>query len=230
MEALKKRFLENRFTSDKGNAYEIRNPDDFDPDKINKGSMSVEGLSAFKDRKDLQAAAKEIKDNGLTGAKRVITWNDYIKFYAMESLLCHWDGYDWNMNNTYVYNDVKAKSDPDSTKGDIQFKFIPCGIDQIFPNSTDKNILSENWKSILSQLVLNDTATKKAYYDQIRTFADNIFGQDNLAKTVYAFWQKELDVLKKANPSMKLADVDMVKNWIDNLRSLAYAKVGPATK
>ena len=32
--------------------------------------------------------------------------DQYLKIYAMEFFLKHWDGYADNTNNTYIYNDV----------------------------------------------------------------------------------------------------------------------------
>ncbi len=36
----------------------------------------------------------------------------FIRLYAMEFFLKHWDGYSNNTNNTYVYNDVTAVEAP----------------------------------------------------------------------------------------------------------------------
>ena len=38
--------------------------------------------------------------------------DQFIKLYAMEFFLKHWDGYTGNTNNTYIYNDVKAVAAP----------------------------------------------------------------------------------------------------------------------
>ena len=54
--------------------------------------------------------------------------DQFIKIYAMEFFLKHWDGYSDNTNNTYIYNDVRAVEAPG--ENDVKFKFIPWGIDQ----------------------------------------------------------------------------------------------------
>jgi hypothetical protein len=49
--------------------------------------------------------------------------DQYLKLYAMEFFLKHWDGYADNTNNTYLYNDATAVAAPGV--GDIKFKMIP---------------------------------------------------------------------------------------------------------
>ncbi len=39
----------------------------------------------------------------------MIDMEQYLKVYAMEFLLKHWDGYADNTNNTYLYNDVDRR-------------------------------------------------------------------------------------------------------------------------
>ena len=60
--------------------------------------------------------------------------DQFIKLYAMEFFLKHWDGYSDNTNNTYIYNDVNAVESPGA--GNVKFKMIPWGIDQILNPST----------------------------------------------------------------------------------------------
>ena len=56
--------------------------------------------------------------------------DQFIKLYAMEFFLKHWDGYADNTNNTYVYNDVNAVEAPGVDN--VKFKMIPWGLDQTF--------------------------------------------------------------------------------------------------
>ena len=58
----------------------------------------------------------------------MLDMDQFLKVYAMEFFLKHWDGYADNTNNTYIYNDVTAVAAPGV--GNIKFKMIPWGIDQ----------------------------------------------------------------------------------------------------
>ncbi|ERF71141.1 hypothetical protein EPUS_05970 [Endocarpon pusillum Z07020] len=222
--AFKKKFVKNQFKSDNGNAYEITFLDDFDPDRLAEGYLTFEGFSEHKDRKDLLRAAREIKDQGLSGAKKVIAWDQYIRFFAMEALLQHWDGYNQSMNNAFLYNDQKAKADPDIEKNDINFSFIPNGLDQILQN--DHEILFSGWKSVLAKLTIADKEANAELNDQIRKLAEKIFSAENPAESIYPFLDKETEVLRSANASFKQDDVDAIKKRLSNIQSWAYAKVG----
>lgn len=223
-EGFSKKFIRNQFKTDKGNAYEVDYLDDFDPDRLAEGYMSFEGFSEHEDRKDILRAAREIKDHGVSGAKKVIAWDQYIRFFAMEALLQHWDGYNQSRNNVFLYNDQKAKADPDINKNEISFSFIPSGIDQILQK--DQEILFSGWKSVLANLTIADKEANAQLHDQIRKFAEQIFGAKNLADTVYPFLDKETDVLRSAEASFKQDDVDAIKKRLSNIQSWAYAEVG----
>ena len=52
----------------------------------------------------------------------MLDMDQFLKIYAMEFYLKHWDGYADNTNNTYIYNDVTAVAAPGV--GSIKFKMI----------------------------------------------------------------------------------------------------------
>ena len=127
-EPVMKRYIERHFNGNmNGNLYEIEHTDDFTEDRL--PFIGVEDLSEFDDKADLKFACRHIKANGLAGADQMLDMEQYLKVYAMEFLLKHWDGYANNTNNTYLYNDVTAVASPGV--GNIKFKMIPWGVDQI---------------------------------------------------------------------------------------------------
>ena len=127
-EPIMKRYIERHFNGNmNGNLYEIEHTDDFTEDRL--PFIGVEDLSEFDDKADLKFACRHIKANGLAGADEMLDMDQYLKVYAMEFLLKHWDGYANNTNNTYLYNDVTAVESPGV--GNIKFKMIPWGVDQI---------------------------------------------------------------------------------------------------
>ena len=99
--------------------------------------------------------------------------DQFIKIYAMEFLLKHWDGYSDNTNNTYLYNDVNAVASPGP--GNVKFKMIPWGIDQILqPQHSFK--MSTN--GLIAKLVRNDATRRTQLINQIRTYRDTIFARE----------------------------------------------------
>ncbi len=104
-EPIMKRYIERNFNGNmNGNLYEIAHKNDFLEERLE--FIGVEDLSKFEDKADLKFACEHIKANGLAGADQLIDMEQYLKLYAMEFLLKHWDGYADNTNNTYLYNDV----------------------------------------------------------------------------------------------------------------------------
>ena len=132
-EPIMKQYIERNFSGNmNGNLYEIEHNDDFLEERLE--FIGVEELSEFDDKADLKFACEHIKANGLAGADQMIDMEQYLKLYAMEFLLKHWDGYANNTNNTYLYNDVTLSRTPGV--GDIKFKIIPWGVDQTLQTRT----------------------------------------------------------------------------------------------
>ena len=106
-EPIMKRYIERNFNGNlNGNLYELEHHDDFVSARI--PFIGVESLSKFEDKADLKLADDQIAAHGLAGASQMLDLDQFIKLYAMEFLLKHWDGYSDNTNNTYIYNDVNA--------------------------------------------------------------------------------------------------------------------------
>src|SRR6185295_14297020 len=117
-EPIMKRYIERNFNGNlKGNLYELEHTDDFLEARLK--FIGVESLSKFEDKADLKFACRHIKANGLAGADQMLDMDQFLKIYAMEFFLKHWDGYADNTNNTYLYNDVTAVAAPGV--GNIKF-------------------------------------------------------------------------------------------------------------
>ena len=87
----------------------------------------------------------------------MLDMDQFIKIYAMEFFLKHWDGYADNTNNTYIYNDVDAVAAPGV--GNIKFKMIPWGIDQTFQPDRPFKLGGDG---VIAQLVRNDADPPQA--------------------------------------------------------------------
>src|SRR3954452_1596425 len=151
-EPIMKRYIERNFNGNlNGNLYELEHHDDLISARM--PFISVESLSKFADKADLKLADDQIAAHGLAGASQMLDLDQFIKIYAMEFLLKHWDGYSDNTNNTYLYNDVDAVASPGV--GNVKFKMIHWGIDQILqPQRSFKMSTS----GLIAGLVRNDAA------------------------------------------------------------------------
>ncbi|QRP49405.1 CotH kinase family protein [Amycolatopsis sp. FDAARGOS 1241] len=164
------RYLERNFGNVKGNLYELEHNDDFVDGRFD--FIGVEDLSKFDDKADLRFAIDHIAAYGLAGAAEVFDLDQFIKLYAMEFFLKHWDGYSGNTNNTYAYNDVDAVTSPGA--GDVKFKLIPWGVDQTLQPARHFAVRTSG---LLAKLVRNDGSRGVQLSDQIRTYRDTVFGR-----------------------------------------------------
>ena len=77
-----------------------------------------------RDRSDLEAVVKALESDDahlLTRLRRVLDVDQYLRFWAVETLIGHWDSYSNNANNFFVY------AAPPSGR----FVFIPWGADSV---------------------------------------------------------------------------------------------------
>lgn len=121
VETIRDEFIARYFTNATGNLYESGG----DFVSGGTGGFQPKTHSAAPDCSDLDpiVAALAAPDAMLaTRVGAVIDLDEYMRFWAMEVVTDHWDGYANNQNNVFFYHDP--------TSGQIQF--IPWGIDALF--------------------------------------------------------------------------------------------------
>ncbi|MEW2503770.1 CotH kinase family protein [Amycolatopsis sp. NPDC047767] len=169
-EPIMPRYIERNFGNMKGNLYELEHKDDFTDARFD--FIGVEDLSEFENKADLRLAIDRVAAHGLSGAAEVFDLDQFVKLFAMEFFLKHWDGYTGNTNNTYAYNDVEAVAAPGV--GNVKFKLIPWGVDQTFQPSRHFTVRTSG---LLARLVHDDAGRRAQLLDQIRTYRDTVFGR-----------------------------------------------------
>jgi hypothetical protein len=222
VEPIKKRYLQHNFNdNDKGNLYEIEAGEDFDQATMDSGRISFEGFSDHSDKKDLKLATQEIQNNGLAGMAQVIDVNQFIRFFAMEALLKHWDGYTDNRNNTYIYNDVNAAANP--TLSNVNFKFIPWGIDQILQEDAKFQIDDD---SVLGLLIRSDENSLLQLKNEIRNYSNTIFDRDNYENVLTPYINRMESILTGAGVPGVSSEIDMVRKQLKLVKSGAFQLLG----
>jgi CotH kinase protein len=172
VEPVMKRYIERNFNGNmKGNLYELGHRNDFVSSR--SPFVSTESLSKFDDKADFKFAAEYIAANGLAGVSQMLDLDHFIRVYAMEFFLKHWDGYAGRANNTYLYNDVNAVAVPGVN--DIKFKLIPWGIDQTFQS---KNHFEMGSGGLVAKLVRDDVDRLAQLIEQIGTYRDTVFSRE----------------------------------------------------
>ena len=221
LEPIKKRFVQNNFNgNDEGNCYELELGEDIVVGDIDSGRISFEGFSQYKDLKDLRLAATQIASGGISGARKVIDFDNYLKFAAMEALLKHWDGYATNKNNTYLYNDNVAVADP--TVDNVNFKFIMSGIDQILHSGRDYHVAGN---SKLGALVRGDKQATAELYGAIRGLANTVFSRENYDEVISPMIDGMESLLKSVgvSPGSKITEI---RNQVRLMRTAAFQIIG----
>lgn len=219
-EPIMKRYIERNFNGNMdGNLYEIEHTDDFREDRL--PFIGVEDLSEFDDKEDLRFACRHIKANGLAGADELLDMGQYLKVYAMEFLLKHWDGYANNTNNTYVYNDVTSVASPGV--GSITFKMIPWGIDQILK---PREFFRLGRDGLIAQLVRNDEPRRTLLIDQIREYRDTLFSRGHQQTVLKPLIDQMQNLLTGFGVSNVVGEIGTVRQQLRLAESAGFMFAG----
>jgi hypothetical protein len=206
-----------------GNLYEFER-DDFKASR--RDFIDVEGISRYpntfpatpdpKFKKDLDIATAQIT-SGYTGMQSVIDVDNFIRYWAMEVLLKHGDGYTIWGNNVYVYNDARADLDQ------VKFKFIPWGIDQIIEQDTPsaRRLFKVSANSVITKLYLADASRRQALWLKIQEFRETIFSRAKIAGELKTF----IDLMESKLLALGVnatAEIAKERKELSLIRSAAY--------
>ncbi|CAN5854087.1 CotH kinase family protein [soil metagenome] len=219
-EPIMNRYIERNFNGDtKGNLYEIEHHDDLVAERLE--FIGVEPLSKFEDKADLTFTVSHINTHGLAGADQVLDMDQFLKIYAMEFYLKHWDGYADNTNNTYLYNDVTAVAAPGV--GDINFKMIPWGIDQILQPARPFKLGRDG---VIAQLVRNDETRRKQLLDQIRTYRETLFSREHQQTVLKPLIDHMQSLVAGFGVPDVAAEIESVRQQLRLAESAGYISAG----
>ena len=179
IEEVRRAFLGRHFDRDDGNLYE-GTLSDFRQDwvltyerKTNKSDLSRADL-------DAAIAALEASDDALLDAvEGVWDLDEFFTFWAMETLVAHWDGYAGNTNNHFIYHDPSRE----------RFVFIPWGIDAAFapPNSffegvsAPRSVLAHG---LLARRLYLHPEGRARYLERLRILTESLWDSDALLAEV----------------------------------------------
>ncbi len=201
VESIKKPFLRRAFDNDDGDLYEATLAD-FSEAHLADGLGRWEAKTAETDdsvdtlMRVVDALA--VDDDGLEAAlDAVIDLDQYLRFWALETLTGHWDGHAANTNNTYVY------FDPDN--GD-RAVFIPWGTDGAFEGEGLEGFTSSQLARRLSrhpelhdrylahlQDLLDSVWDEQVLHDRLDLLADHV----GTAETAVSGHEESLDLVRE---------------------------------
>ena len=123
VESIRGSFIKQHFGDYSGEFYEGTIAD-FYPQAVE--NIEAKNKRTEKNRTQAKKLAQilETKESfNLAEAEKYVNIDQFIKFWAMETILGFWDGYTNNQNNYYAYS---------SPKDEMRFHFIPWGADGAF--------------------------------------------------------------------------------------------------
>lgn len=203
----KKPYIKRNFSNAKGNLYELTlGWADFAPGKEN----DFEYKGYFSDnRADLTTAIKEIGDNKAAGVDQVTVIDEFLRFWAMDILLKHWDGYTQGRNNTFVYNDQPWSSTP-------RFRFAHWGIDQILQGKKSWRIYNN---AVVTKVLAANAKNSIALESYLTALSNTVFSSDNVNQEIFPYIDEMVTqingVLTKNNkPPLNTNDLEDLKQQI----------------
>ncbi len=200
VEGLDKDFLKRRFDKAGGNLYE-GTLSDFNA--TFSRTFDLKGGSG--DRTDvasLTAALTAPDAELLARLEPLVDVTQFIDFWAMETLLRHWDGYSGNTNNFFLY------ADPARGK----FVFLPWGADATFTSggSTNDNPEGVLLRGELARRLYGVPETRARYLARVRALLDTVFDETSLRAEIdrmEALITPHLHPIQRAQLAAGLADV-----------------------
>lgn len=151
-------------------------------------SRYLNNLDSFKEPEDnslndikaLINAFENDKSADLTELRKHLDLDQFIRFWAMENIMVHWDGFANNINNSFIYFDPK----------DNKARMLPRGIDQILTDYTNVREPKIPYTQMLfarhslpMKLAQNPKFLKQ-YQDNVQYFLNTIWKEDELLARV----------------------------------------------
>lgn len=195
-------FLKRHFVNPKGNLYDGGFLQEIDA-KLEKDSGDGPD-----DHSDLAALVQALRH-----PKQEERWpliaqrlnvDQFLTFFALEIMTCHWDGYCRNRNNYRVYFDPVSK----------QAYFFPHGMDQMFGDTNAS--LQERGGAIVPQTILQNPDWYTAYRYRQREL-QTLFEPDRTHRIVNEAEYRLRPVLMKIHPDRAREMSDRAREMRDRL-------------
>ena len=173
VEEIRKPMLARHFADNSGNLYE-GTVSDFHPALRN--TFEAQTNEDTNDGSDLDAVITALASDDqdlLTTLGAVVDLDALVRFWAMEALIGHWDGYSSNRNNFYLYRDPVAG----------KFHFMPWGIDTILSEgypiaslnpSANKGMFAY---SAITRRLVDIPEMRDRYLAQIQTLLSTVWNE-----------------------------------------------------
>ncbi len=181
VESVRKPFLSNEFGDGSGRLYE-GTLTDFYPKAIDR--FEAKTIAAQQDRSRLLRLAELLnsgEDLDVDEIDNVVNVDNFLKYWAIESLIGFWDGYTQNQNNFFVYDNPQ----------DTRLYFIPWGADSCFSGrrprfarfgGTNSNVVRA--RSMLAHGLYHADGIQRRYRSALLDILRDFWDEEDLLREV----------------------------------------------
>lgn len=120
----------------------------------------------------------------------VVDVDAYLRYLALETIMCHWDGYSFNRNNYRIYENPETG----------RFHFILHGMDQTFGDAT-WGVQREPGGQV-GAIIMRRPEMRQRYLDVVKEVFTKVIKPRNWPARVEEHGQRLLAALKVANPQL----------------------------
>jgi hypothetical protein len=195
LESVDQQFLARYFKNTHGNVYcPPGNNDITEP-------LDCIGGRDKNNQADLINLASAAQAAGTARLSQVLDMDRFISFMAMEVMLCHWDGYTFNVKNYLLFHDLDAQ----------KMVFIPHDLDQMLRNPNQPVL--PRVKGVVSSDILEDNAAQKLYLDRFSKLYHSEFVASDLTRRIDALVTRLLPDLRTYDPKLAQAFVNRAASF-----------------
>ena len=169
VEQIEHYVLPRVYGDDEGNLYE-GTISDFSDDL--RDSFEKKNHTKVNDWQDIDVVSTLLEIGGLWEyLGKIVDLEQFLTFWAVETLIGHFDGYAGNKNNFQIYRPKHGK-----------FQFIPWGADQVFatsdvPYDDFANPQSVMAHGLLANRLYNDPKWRSRYLDRLRSLLTGVWDE-----------------------------------------------------
>ncbi|MBI4818493.1 MAG: CotH kinase family protein [Deltaproteobacteria bacterium] len=207
LQTVNKPFLRSHFVEDEGQLYE-GTLSDFRDEWLGTFEQKTNEDTPY-DRADLEGLTRALDAPDARLFESLEPWVDldqFYRFWVVESLIAHWDGYAGNTNNFFVYrHPVNGK-----------FRFIPWGADGIFDSRdvAPTSVLAEGY--LARRLYLHPQGRQR-YVATFESILDEIWDADQM--------RAEIDrAARVIAPAVPAAAIQPLHDATERLRGFVTAR------
>jgi hypothetical protein len=164
-------------------------------------------------------ALEQFDDRVRERLSQLIDFEGFMRFWAVEKVLEHWDGYSNNINNYVLYRDPATK----------RFTFAPTGTDQITiedPFATPRPPVSVYAVGSIAHRLYQIPAMRQLYVETVRDVLDEAFREDDLLAEIDRMQALVAPVVARSGAEAAAAQalaVDELRTWVRGRRGLLLA-------